>query len=48
MTDKELEKIRKRYVSMVTSPKFMDPPKTQTEAMIDWIAISIAIEDALE
>ena len=46
MTNKEVEKIRKSYISMVTSPKFSYPPKTQTQAMLSWIEISVAIKSA--
>ena len=46
MTNKEVEKIRKSYMRMVTSPKFSQPPKTQTQAMLSWIEISVAIDAA--
>ena len=46
MLSKEVEKIRKSYIKMVTSPKFSQPPKTQTQAMISWIEISVAIDSA--
>ena len=46
MLSKEVEKIRKSYMKMVTSPKFSQPPKTQTQAMISWIEISVAINSA--
>ena len=46
MTNKEVEKIRKSYINMVTSPKFSYPPKTQTQAMLSWLEISVAIKSA--
>ena len=48
MLSKEVEKIRKSYINLVTCPEFSYPPKTKTEAMIDWMVISLAIENALE
>tara|TARA_B110000091_G_scaffold188025_1_gene209579 strand:- start:124 stop:309 length:186 start_codon:yes stop_codon:yes gene_type:complete len=46
MTNKEVEKIRKSYMNMVTSPKFSYPPVTQTQAMLSWLEISVAIESS--
>ena len=46
MLSKEVEKIRKSYMKLVTSPKFSQPPKTQTQAMLSWIEISVAIDAA--
>ena len=46
MTSEEVEKIRKSYMGLVTSPKFSQPPKTQTQAMLSWIEISVAIDAA--
>ena len=43
MTTKELEKVRKCYINMVTSPQYNFPPKTPTEAQLDWLTIDIAI-----
>ena len=48
MTTKDLDKIRKEYINLVTCPEFSYPPKTKTEAMIDWMVISLAIENALK
>jgi hypothetical protein len=46
MNTKDLDKIRKEYINLITCPKFSYPPKTKTEAMIDWMVISLAIENA--
>jgi len=46
MSDKDIEKLRKYYIKMVTSPQFSYPPKTKTEAGLDWLIISVAIEGA--
>ena len=46
MTTKEVEKIRKNYMRMVTSPQYNNPPKTKTWAMLSWLEISIAIKSA--
>ena len=48
MNTKDLDNIRKEYIAMVPCPKFSYPPKTETEAMIDWMVISLAIENALK
>ena len=48
MNTKDLDRIRKEYINLVSSPKFSYPPKTKTEAMIDWMIISLAIENALK
>ena len=48
MNTEDLDKIRKEYINLVTCPKFSYPPKTKTEAMIDWMVISLAIENALK
>ena len=48
MNTKDLDKIRKEYINLVACPKFSYPPKTKTEAMIDWMVISLAIENALK
>jgi hypothetical protein len=47
MNKKEVAKLRKYYIEMVTSPKFSFPHKTRTEAEIDWLVFSIAIEGAI-
>ena len=46
MTNKEVEKIRKIYMNMVTSTKFSQPPKTHTQAILSWIEIRVAIDAA--
>jgi hypothetical protein len=48
MSKKDLDRIRKEYINLVTCPKFSYPPKTKTEAMIDWMIISLAIENAVK
>ncbi len=48
MNTEDLDKIRKEYINLVACPKFSYPPKTKTEAMIDWMVISLAIENALK
>jgi hypothetical protein len=47
MNTKELDKIGKEYIKIVTSPQFTAAPKSKTEAMIDWLIISVAIESVI-
>ena len=48
MNTKDMDRIRKNYIFLVTCPKFSYPPKTRTEAMIDWMVISLAIENTFK
>ena len=46
MSDKDIVKLRKYYIKMVTSPQFSSPPATRTKAELDWLIFQIAIEGA--
>jgi len=46
MSDKDIRKLRKYYIKMVTSPQFSSPPTTRTRAELEWLIFSIAIEGA--
>jgi len=47
MSEKDIAKLKKYYIKMVTSPQFSTPPKSKTEAEIDWLIFSVAIDGAL-